>query len=101
MSDPEYCATPGLVCNEKGRKVDYMDGLYMLLEKKSSTGGRVLKKLPTKYFDDVRGWLPSVPVYLYWAANRNKWYFDDDTKTNNIMATSPRLADENSNTKRW
>lgn len=102
MSDIKDCANPGLVCDEQGRKIEHMDGTYMLLEKKSSSGGRVLKKLSTKYFDrDGRGWQKSVPVYMYWDASRNKWYFDDDVKSNYIMASSPRLADDSSNTKRW
>lgn len=101
MTDIEYCGKPGLVCNEKGRKIEHMDGVYMLLEKKSESGGRVFKTPTKKYYDDESLWQNSVPVYFYWDANRNKWYFDDDVRTNNIMASSGRLADHTQNKKRW
>jgi len=89
-----------------GANSRFMNGVYTLLDKKSSTGGKAFKKLPTKYVETMVGNTyykkdkTSKPIYMYWNSN-SQWYFDFDLDAKSIIAHSSQLADDTTNTKRF
>jgi len=90
-----------------GKPLAFMDGVYSIINEKSSNGGKAYKHiaLPKSHGSWIRiaKRLGVIPVYLYWDTSRKTWTFDEtlQPEQNKAVARSKETANENISAKRF
>jgi len=81
-----------------------VDGVYSIIQDKSSNGGKAFEKLGNniEYGLAQRIRAHGIDLYLYWDTSRKQWTFDTSLQTQqDVVARSDEVADDTESSKRF
>jgi len=79
-----------------------VDGVYSIIQDKSSNGGKAFKKLGIQYSGFQGPDAQGTDMYLYWDTSRKQWTFDTQLEAQrDIVARSDELADDTERPRRF